>query len=561
MAIRITAALREHLVKSFQLAADADDAAASMLVSEKMMSGELGVEKVKELTAARPESENRFKAMMEETARTTAEAVTKALVGAGLVQSPQAGGANAATAASGTGTAAAPATKAADPNAPSPAKAMLAFANAGGDGATLPAGGGDDVMIRVKSVVERFADNRTAATWDKSANEYLKKNFGYAQLTNGQGEGSYSLDMPTPRSKAIAGAWFKHLINKDCRSRGAAVPHAFRLNEQDQMLIKYAVHECSFVGPCNFEEPNELWFNAEKASSDLMRKALLDDSTSGGLEAVPIEFDAAVILTPLLNGELFPNVRIINVTRRRIEATEVGNPTMSWGISEGTAISLFNTDSFISAFDNNIYPLTGAMELGRDFLSDSPLDIGGIVVERYGQRFLQVMDNVIATGNGTNQPEGLFTASGTATVNSAGGAGAAPQVGDYEALAFGVAKEFRMEAGARPMYVGTDTSYRRARGIAVDSTDDARRVFGMDQQSYTVFGWPYKVNGSLTNAQIGFFCMNRYRMYRRQGLEVRIVREDAELARRNQELVVVRARFGGALELGGAGAVISDGQV
>ena len=78
----------------------------------------------------------------------------------------------------------------------------------------------------------------------------------------------------------------------------------------------------------------------------------MDDNTSGGLEAVPIVFDDAVILTPVLTGELFPLVKLVNIPRgRRIEGFSVGNPTITSGTAEGSSISLFDTTSYIAAFD------------------------------------------------------------------------------------------------------------------------------------------------------------------------------------------------------------------
>ena len=433
------------------------------------------------------------------------------------------------------------------------------------------AGGGD---YQTKSPLSQFDDTRTLATFTKSKNDRVHMLGDVSVTEHMMGPGSAAMDMPTDRSKVISGIWFKWLIHKQCKTTGRQVPRQFQMKGWELKAVAEISRECKFVGPIGYDDEGarnysdggkdtdkaDFWCEGEKVYNDLQLKALLDDSTSGGLEAVPIEFDAALILTPILTGELFPLVSITNVTRRRIEAASMSNPTVYWGSSEGSAINLFDTDGFISAFDNSIFPVTGAMELGRDFMSDSPLDIGGVVQNRYGQVFRAEMDDVIATGDGTTQPEGIFTASGVTTINAAGGAGAAPQVGDYESLYFDVGKAFRQEAGNRFVYVGTDTSYKRARGIPVDSSNDARRIFGLNQKDYTVFDNRYRVNSTVGNANIAGVAMNRYRMYRRQGLEVRIVNDDRESVRRNTELVVVRARFGGALDHSSAMVKMTDAQ-
>jgi len=532
--LTITPALKKHMTEKFGVAADAADDIFRKAVSEKIVTGDLSLDAVTELTkSVATDAELRIKSMIEDGVK------------AGIA-------AHVAAAATTTATAGAPA----GTGAKAYAAGGIAGA-AGTDGAAAFDASYDQVSV--KNAIDQYNDSRTAATWDKSSNGYLAKAFAGKEIGASHCEDlPYTLDMPTERSKAIAGVWFKHMALRAMKRKGMSVPEKFQLREHEMDILKYAAHNCKFVGDVGGTE-----YEGQKLANGMHTKTVLDDSTSGGLEAVPIEFDASVILTPLLNGELFPLVNLTNVNRRRIEAAKIGNPTMSWGTASGTAISLFDTDSFISAFDNTIYPLTGATELGLDFLADSPLAVGNIVVQRYGERFKQEMDNVIVSGNGTNQPEGIFTASGVSTVTPAS-AGNAAQVGDYEGLMFGVGKEYLSEAGmppnSRAVFIGTQTTYQRARSIPVDSSNDARRIFGMDQMDYRLFGFRYAINSSITNVKIAFACLNRYRMYRRLGLEVRLVSEDWSLARANKEGLVIRSRFGGALELAGAATKITASQ-
>lgn len=422
------------------------------------------------------------------------------------------------------------------------AKAMNAGIATQANGGSKP----DDVQVRVKSIAESFDRTRSNATWDKSTSAYTKAHMGGKSCDTYVDGLPYAMEMPSKLDKAIIGAWFRRAARQANKS-WTNTP----VSELDRKLIEYAVHECKFTGDFAGKE-----YTGEENLSELHRKALLDDSTSGGLEIVPIEFDSALILQPLLNGELFPYVDVKQVSRRRIEAGIVNNPTLIWGTGEGTAISLFDTDSFITAFDNSIYPVTGAMEMGEDFLSDSPTNIGDVIVKQYGEQFKQELDTVIANGNGTSQPEGVFNKSGTSVITPAGGAGTDPQVGDYEGMIFGIGKQYLDEAGrgagSRACFIGTQTSYSRARGIPVGSSD-ARRIFGMDEQSYSLFGFRYAINSSAGNAKIAFACLNRYRMYRRSGFEMTFVgNTDWQLARENKKGLVVRARFGGALELSAA---------
>ena len=287
----------------------------------------------------------------------------------------------------------------------------------------------------------------------------------------------------------------------------------------------------------------------------------MDDATSGGLEIAPISFDNALIVIPVLFGEFFPSVNVVNITRgRRIEGGSVASVTINSGGADGTNIPLENTAGFISAFDTTIFVADGAIEFGLDFLSDSPTNIMDLVERDYGNKMLEYLDTQIVTGDGTTEPEGIMNATGTTSVAATNGATGPPTVGDYEGLMFGVAKNYKTgHPNNRIMFGANETTYRRARGIAVGGTDQ-RRVFGMTHNDYLLFGHPYGINESFTNRQSFFGVMPRYRMYRRLAPSVKVTTEGKTLVRGNLALMTVRGRFGGQVEDGSAFAVTTDGQ-
>ena len=519
----LTVKLKQYLVDNHGVAKDANDDSFNKAIADLLLEGKLDVAKVKELAKADAEDAHaKVKAIVADEFKAFKDSLL------GEIKGALAGEAKAGEQTVG----------------------EKAYTMSGEKTGTEKS----ETQVRVKSIAEQFSTTKSVATWDKSTSGYSREAFGGRRVDEFVKGLQYGVDMPSELDLAIIGATFKA---KAIRAMGHEAKH--QMKELDKKLLEYAAHECRFVGEINGKE-----YDGEKLS-ELHVKAIIDDSTSGGLEAVPIEFDSALILKPLLNGELFPYVNIRNVSRRRIEAAIVENPTLTWGTAEGTAISLFDTDSFITAFDNNIYTVTGAIELGEDFLSDSPTEIGRVVVNNYGEAFRKELDTVIANGNGTSQPEGIFNKSGVSAITPVGGNGTAQQIGDYEALMFGVGKEYLDEAGrgegSRAVFLGTQTSYSRARGIPVGAAD-ARRIFGMDEQTYKLFGFRYAINSSAGNAAIAFALLNRYRMYRRQGMEVVYVgNTDWQLARESKRGILVKGRFGGAMELAAAMAKITAGLV
>ena len=296
-------------------------------------------------------------------------------------------------------------------------------------------------------------------------------------------------------------------------------------------------------------------------------KALLDDGTSGGLELAPILFDDILTTYPQLNGELMPYVRVTDIARgRRIESGALGSPTMTWGSSEGTALTPFSTTSLASAIDRTIFPLTCVVEVGMDFLSDAGVDVASALVENIQQSALTALDDVIANGDGTTQPLGLLNTSGFTAVSSDNGVGGPATVGDIESLYFGVPKQYR-RADLNPRLISNDVTYRRFRAIPVGPADE-RRVMGMGGEvgsgtagldSYMLYGVPVSVNNNqVTNSQAAFACMKLYQLYRRLGTTFTWHDQGNYLALRNLKLLVVRGRFGGGMRDANGIAIMSD---
>ncbi len=375
----------------------------------------------------------------------------------------------------------------------------------------------------------------------------------------GDGIGKRFIDEPSELDKAICGAILKTQLQ-----HVKGLPSCLRLTDHDLDLFKTAVEDYEWGGVLNSgttgcsSTVGAIELKGRKINGPNERKALIDDSTSGGLEAAPIVFDDMMIATPLLFGEFYPNVNVVPITRgRRIEGVSIGNPTIQSGGADNDNIDLFTTTAFIAAFDTTIFVADAAIEIGLDFLSDSPIDITAAVVDGYSRQLLAWLDEQICIGDGTTEPEGITVASGTASV--AGGS-AAPTVGVYESFFFGVAKRFKQGySNDRLQFGASETTYQRARAIAVGASD-ARRIFGMTHGDYMLMGHKYGISDQMPNTKAFYANMARYRMYRRMGMTIKATTEGQTLVRKNLMMISCRSRWGGHLELGGAAAVSSTMQ-
>lgn len=407
-------------------------------------------------------------------------------------------------------------------------------------------------QVRLKSASEQYDNTRKGAICPQTtATGGRHSKAGQPAQIAGR-----CLDHPSELDKACIGSYFKWALATSSDPRD--IPRQLQLTDHDRDLVNWSMRNHKWTGNIKALDQSGKLDNCKM--SEYQIKGLLDDSTSGGVEAAPVVFDDAVILTPILFGEFFPDVNLINIARgRRIHGFSMGNPTFTSGTPEGMAIQPFDTSSFIAAFDTTVYNAVGAMEIGLDFEEDAPADIGGIVIERYGLQAMAYLDRVIPIGDGVVEPLGFFNSTGTTVVNSDNNIGGPPTVSDYEGLMFGLPKQFRKEAGARTLYAGNELSYRRSRSIPVGPTDE-RRVFGMTHQDYRLLDTDYRINAFIPNNMVAYINLKRYRMYRRLGLTVRVETAGNYLASRNLKLIVLRMRFGGQLELGQACAVSTDMQ-
>jgi HK97 family phage major capsid protein len=364
--------------------------------------------------------------------------------------------------------------------------------------------------------------------------------------------GARQLESASDLDLAVCGAFSKFMCQiARVKSRSLAF---MQMPQHDKELLMYAMEHMAWGGSTTGDNFADI---KGRKLFELEQKALIDDGVSGGLEAAPIVFDDLVIQTPLLNGELFPLVNSVPIDRgRRIEGVATGTVTGGWGGVDDTDIALFSTASYVTAFDTTIFRWEGAIEIGLDFMSDTPIDFAQHVTAQYGERLLEDLDDVIATGNGTTQPEGITVKAGTTSISFGG----STTIGGYESLRFGVAKPEHKGNASTAVFCGTEQSYMRAKAIPVGASDARRLSNTVSMPGYDDYSWmerPYKINESLGNTKIFYAILGRYRMYRRRGLTMRTSTEGKTLIRKNAMLISCTARYGGQLERGAVAAVTS----
>jgi HK97 family phage major capsid protein len=358
-------------------------------------------------------------------------------------------------------------------------------------------------------------------------------------------EGERTIDEPSELHRAIVGAFSKWQLFREPIRKGQLPSHF--ISDHDRELVQYAAHNLEWGGViADVGSPDgEKAVNRRRLTPGEI-KQVYDSAATGGDEIVPVIFDEQIITTPLLHSEFYPRVNVLTLPRGRVveAGTIPTNPTLTWRAQEQTAtIALNSTAGFVGEFNTNIYTISGAIQFGLDFLSDTPTNFGDVVTQRYGEALLNALDDAIVSGDGTSAPTGIRD-QGTAVAF-----GSAWSTTNLVSLMLTIGKEYKRGFdNNRICYGAHPSSYMDCRGIATGVTGDTRLVFGEDINSYMCLGHPFLVNDTYGTAEMNAVNLARYRMYRRLGLTATTTTDGDTLVRANQLLLSVRGRFGGQLE-------------
>jgi HK97 family phage major capsid protein len=394
-------------------------------------------------------------------------------------------------------------------------------------------GGGIDV----KAPSNRYSTKRYTGKHKKTGQEILR-------------DGA-PVELPSEREHALTGVYFKHLAIR------AGVRECPQLNEHEQDLLKEIYNDHLWVGTIGGRE-----IVGEKLEAVYHRKGtdLISDSLSGGTNLVPYFYDTDIVTFPLLNGELFPFIKLTEMnTSNSVHTASIGNVTANWGASEGSGntIPLQTTDGLVSAITLNVFDISMAITIGRYLLMDTPIKLGEEINMLMGQRLTQQLDCVIAVGNGTTQPQGLTNAAGTVAVSAVNSTAGPFTVKDVENMLAALPKQYRTQNKQAVNWVMNDASWFRLRGIPVSGTDQ-RRIFGYDYENYTLTDHRVGVQNDIPQNDIFLCRMDLYRMYRRMGMVIEMSTQGKTLMQANELLITGRSRYAGQLVNGAGCAFMSN---
>lgn len=227
---------------------------------------------------------------------------------------------------------------------------------------------------------------------------------------------------------------------------------------------------------------------------------------------------------------------VVRPRGQKIDFPKVGDATASI-VAEGTATT--DQDLVTSVANLTMYEIRGSVAISRSLLEDSPLDIAGLVAERFALAYAQRFDALWLAGQASNPTIGGLAAAvaGGNTVTVAANAATtlanlADVVGKVDETVMGTASWVVSRAGWVDL-------------MKIWSAQQTTMTVGGGRVVPTVFGAPvYLVKGlpATTLGLYGDFSMSTAVGLKDSGLEIEAGREI--LMRNRQVLYVANTRFG-----------------
>ena len=272
--------------------------------------------------------------------------------------------------------------------------------------------------------------------------------------------------------------------------------------------------------------------------NDLVRKALSEGSDGAGGYLVPTEYRAELLKRVPELSELFPHVRVIPVVTDAGEFPKLANDiSITWGRAENEDIS--ETDPSFSQLTYSIRNMSGITYMSREVASDSNPAIVDTISELFAEAIAAERDKMIAIGNGSNQPEGIYSASGLSAVAVGGSLSYANLV----EIKYTLARKYQRRA----RWVLNTTNLQRVVSLTDDNGQPIVREALVAGEPPRILGKPFSVQDDLPDSHIFFGDLNGYLWFDRQRMTIESTTTGGDTFKKHQVAVKVVERCDGKL--------------
>ena len=273
---------------------------------------------------------------------------------------------------------------------------------------------------------------------------------------------------------------------------------------------------------------------------EIVRKALSEGTDGAGGYLVPTEYRSELIKRLPELSELFPHVRKVPVISDSGEYPKLDTDvTITWGRAENAAIT--ETDPAFTQLTWTVRNMSAITYLSRELASDANPNIIETITGLFSEAVAAERDKMIAVGDGSTQPLGIYSTAGLSSVAVDGSLTYAKLV----ELKFALSRKHHTNA----RWVLNSTNLQRITGVTDDNGQPIFRDALVAGETPRILGRPYAVQDDLPDSQVFFGDLSQYLWFDREQMVIESTATGGDMFKKHQVAVKVVERCDGTLGL------------
>lgn len=273
---------------------------------------------------------------------------------------------------------------------------------------------------------------------------------------------------------------------------------------------------------------------------EMVRKALSEGSDGAGGYLVPAEYRAELIRRLPEVSELYPHVRRVPVAGDSGDFPKLSSDvSITWGRSENDAMT--ETDPVFTNLTWTVRNMSAITYLSRELASDSNPNIVETITALFTEAVAAERDRMIAIGDGSTQPQGIYSAAGLDSV----AVGGAMSYAKLVELKFALRRKYHR--GAR--WVMNSTNLQRVTALSDDNGMPIFRDALVSGESPRILGKEYSIQDDLPDSVVFFGDLSQYLWFDRERMVIESTTTGGDTFRKHQVAIKLLERCDGKLGL------------
>ena len=271
-------------------------------------------------------------------------------------------------------------------------------------------------------------------------------------------------------------------------------------------------------------------------------KALSEGTAEAGGYLVPDEFRDQVIMRTNELSVLYPRCFRFGTSRDAVKVPNLATDVeVSWDEAENADFD--ESDAVFGQTAFTIHRMNAITYSSRELLADSAVNVVDLLARLFAEATSRERDKMICVGDGSSQPEGIFSASGVTDVDSAIGN---ISYADLVQLDETVLEQYRMDPSLCWI---TNQAVRRFIRTIKDSTGQPvlmRDPLDMKAPA-SLMGHPLLINPNVPSGTLALGCLSKYWIADREEMGFESTTTGGDTFKKHQVALKIWERWDGKL--------------